>query len=95
MNCTNTKINLMGFQNANRGMDELLNSGSSILDNLRDQRGILKGTKRRLLDIAGTLGLSNTTMRLVEKRAAQDKVLLIGGMVLTLLVMVFVIKFVV
>ncbi|KAF4519048.1 hypothetical protein B566_EDAN001634 [Ephemera danica] len=81
------------MQNANRGLDDLLGSGSSILGSLRDQRGILKGTKKRLLDIAGTLGLSNTTMRLVEKRAAQDRVLLIGGCIFTLLVMLLVFRF--
>ena len=34
-----------------------------------------------------TLGLSNTVMRLVEKRSAQDKWIFAGGVAVTLLVM--------
>jgi golgi SNAP receptor complex member 2 len=75
-------------------MDDLLSAGSNILESMRDQRGVLKGARKKLLDIAGTLGLSNTTMRMIEKRAAQDKVLLIAGMVITLLIVVLTVKFI-
>nr|CAD7423973.1 unnamed protein product [Timema monikensis] len=60
-----------------------LQSGAGILENLRDQRSTLKGAHRRLYDIANTLGLSNTTMRLIERRAYQDKFILLGGMLVT------------
>ncbi|XP_065352209.1 probable Golgi SNAP receptor complex member 2 [Cloeon dipterum] len=82
------------LQGANRGMDDLLNSGSSILESMRDQRTVLKGARRKILDIAGTLGLSNTTIRYIEKRAAEDKVLLIAGMVITLLIILLTVKFI-
>ncbi|XP_021928227.1 probable Golgi SNAP receptor complex member 2 isoform X4 [Zootermopsis nevadensis] len=59
------------LQNANHGVDEMLQSGVGILENLRDQRMTIKGAHRRLYDIANTLGLSNTTMRLIE-RAVQS-----------------------
>ena len=39
------------------------------------------------MDVAHTLGLSNTVMRLIEQRTMQDKIILYGGMVITLLVM--------
>ncbi|XP_021928226.1 probable Golgi SNAP receptor complex member 2 isoform X3 [Zootermopsis nevadensis] len=55
------------LQNANHGVDEMLQSGVGILENLRDQRMTIKGAHRRLYDIANTLGLSNTTMRLIER----------------------------
>jgi len=74
------------FQNANRGVDDLLQSGSGILENLRDQRMTVKRAHRRLFDIANTLGLSNTTMRFIERRAYQDQFILFGGMVFTLIV---------
>jgi Golgi SNAP receptor complex protein 2 len=74
------------FQNANRGVDDLLQSGAGILENLRDQRVTMKSAHRRLYDIANTLGLSNTTMRFIEKRAYQDQFILFGGMVFTLIV---------
>ncbi|KAM9474389.1 Golgi SNAP receptor complex member 2 [Salvelinus alpinus] len=81
------------LNNAHRGMDDLLGSGSSILTGLRDQRGTLKGTHKKMLDVANMLGLSNTVMRLIEKRATQDKLIMIGGMLLTCVVMYLVVKY--
>ena len=68
-------------------MDNLLDMGTSVLTNLRDQRGVLKGARRRMLDLANTLGMSNTVMRLTERRASQDKFILFGGMLATLVIM--------
>ncbi|XP_075236170.1 golgi SNAP receptor complex member 2 [Lycorma delicatula] len=83
----------MSLQNANRGVDDLLKSGSSILDSLKDQRVTLKGARKRLIDIASTLGLSNTTMRFIEKRAFQDKFVLLGGMFFTCLIIMIVVMY--
>ncbi|XP_017892016.1 Golgi SNAP receptor complex member 2 [Ceratina calcarata] len=79
------------LKNAVNGVDDLLQSGSNILDNLRSQRITLKGAHKKLIDIGNTLGLSNTTMRLIEHRAKQDGFILVGGMIFTLLVIVLVI----
>ncbi|XP_010872864.1 Golgi SNAP receptor complex member 2 [Esox lucius] len=84
----NTNLN-----NAHKGMDDLLGSGSSILTGLRDQRGTLKGTHKKMLDVANMLGLSNTVMRLIEKRATQDKFIMIGGMLITCVVLFLVVKY--
>ncbi|ELT94374.1 hypothetical protein CAPTEDRAFT_152195 [Capitella teleta] len=81
------------LQNSHRQMDDLLTHGSSIIGNLRDQRGMLKGVHKKMLDVANTLGLSNTVMRLIERRTTQDKVILYGGMVLTLVIMFFIWKY--
>jgi len=81
------------LHDAHHGMDELLGSGSSILTNLREQKVTLKGAHKRILDIANTLGLSNTVMRLIEKRAFQDKYVLFGGMFFTCVIMVLVVKY--
>ncbi|KAM4031151.1 Golgi SNAP receptor complex member 2 isoform 2-T2 [Anomaloglossus baeobatrachus] len=51
------------------------------------------GTQKKILDVANMLGLSNTVMRLIEKRAFQDKVIMIGGMLLTCVVMFLVFKY--
>ena len=75
------------LQNTNRYMDDLLGQGSSILENLREQRGSLKGAQRKMLDVLNTLGMSNTVIRLIEKRAEGDKRILIGGMILTCFLM--------
>ncbi|XP_076661994.1 Golgi SNAP receptor complex member 2 isoform X1 [Halictus rubicundus] len=82
------------LRNAMHGMDDLLQSGSSILDNLRSQRITLKGAHKRLIDIGNTLGLSNTVMRLIERRARQDGFVLVGGMVFTCIVIVLVIIYI-
>lgn len=78
---------------AHRGMDDLLGSGSSILTGLRDQRGTLKGTHKKMLDVANMLGLSNTVMRLIEKRATQDKFIMVGGMLITCVLMFLVVRY--
>lgn len=78
-------------RNANDGIDNLLQHGSGILENLRSQRMTLKGAHRRLIDIGNTLGLSNTTMRLIENRARQDGFILVGGIVITCLIMTLVV----
>lgn len=67
------------MHNAIHGVDDLLQQGSSVLDNLRSQRITLKGAHKRLIDIGNTLGLSNTTMRLIEQRTKQDGFILIAG----------------
>lgn len=81
------------MQNSHKGMDAMLITGSGILENLRDQRTTVKGAQRRLFDIANSLGLSNTTMRLIEKRASQDKLILFGGMLFTCVVMFIVVSY--
>ncbi|XP_064421549.1 Golgi SNAP receptor complex member 2 isoform X2 [Latimeria chalumnae] len=81
------------LHNTHRGIDDLLGSGSNILQGLRDQRMTLKGTQKKILDVANMLGMSNTVMRLIEKRAFQDKFIMIGGMVVTCIVMILVVKY--
>ncbi|KAJ0001211.1 hypothetical protein NQD34_006231 [Periophthalmus magnuspinnatus] len=81
------------LHNAHRGMDDLLGSGCGILNGLRDQRGTLKGTHKKMLDVANMLGLSNTVMRLIERRATQDKFIMIGGMLATCVFMFLVIRY--
>ncbi|XP_072343088.1 Golgi SNAP receptor complex member 2 isoform X3 [Scyliorhinus torazame] len=51
------------------------------------------GAQKKILDVANMLGMSNTVMRLIEKRAFQDKFIMIGGMVLTCVIMVLAVKY--
>ncbi|KRT80123.1 hypothetical protein AMK59_8328, partial [Oryctes borbonicus] len=64
---------------AHQGVDEMLLTGTSALESLRSQRFTLKGAHRRIVDMANTLGLSTHTMRLIDRRVAQDKIILFGG----------------
>uniref|UniRef100_A0A6V7HP92 Golgi SNAP receptor complex member 2 n=1 Tax=Bracon brevicornis TaxID=1563983 RepID=A0A6V7HP92_9HYME len=79
------------MHNAHQGIDNLIAHGSGIIENLRSQRMTLKGAHKRLIDIGNTLGLSNTTMRLIEQRAKQDGFILVGGMLFTVIIMVVVV----
>ncbi|KAL4705014.1 hypothetical protein ACJJTC_009802 [Scirpophaga incertulas] len=79
--------------NSHRNVDDMLHTGSNILDTLRYNRETLKGAHRRLIDLANTLGLSNATISLIERRVSQDKYILFGGMFVTLAVIVLVIVY--
>ncbi|XP_055911262.1 probable Golgi SNAP receptor complex member 2 [Eupeodes corollae] len=86
----NTSLN-----NAHTGVDEMISTGANILGSLINQRETLKGAHRRILAIGSTLGLSNHTMKLIERRFVEDKYVMIGGMIITLLVIMLVIYFIV
>ena len=75
------------LQRSNRGVDDLLSHGQTILDSLRDQRGMMKGIRKKMLDVASMLGMSNTVMRLIERRSDGDKYVLFGGMIVTCVIM--------
>lgn len=75
------------MMNAHRGVDDMLMTGNSALDNLKSQRDKLKGAHKRILDIGNTLGLSNHTMRIIEQRLKEDKYVLVIGMVITLIIL--------
>ena len=52
----------------------------------------LQGFRKKMLDVASVLGLSNTVMRHIEKRSEGDKWILFGGMLFTCFVMFLVIR---
>ena len=56
------------IQNTDSRLDEFLAHGRAVLDDLRDQRSVLKGTHKRLLDAAHTLGLSRDVIGWIERR---------------------------
>lgn len=68
-----------------RGSLRLLRSFLS--ENLRHQGLSMKGVRKKMLNFAQTLGVSNTVMRLIERRTTQDKYILFGGMIVTLIIM--------
>lgn len=56
------------LQESENSIDNYIAQGRAVLENLVEQRGMLKGTKRRLLDAANTLGMSRETIGWVERR---------------------------
>jgi hypothetical protein len=69
------------FTAANAQIDEYLDRGRAVLGDLGQQREILKGTQKKLYSVANTLGVSGDTIRMVERRAKQDKWIFWGGVV--------------
>jgi Golgi SNAP receptor complex protein 2 len=57
------------LQETESRIDEFLAQGREVLDGLVDQRNVLKGTQRRLLDTANTLGLSRDVILLLPHMA--------------------------
>lgn len=80
------------FSSANTTLDEYLERGRAVLGDLGDQREMLKGTQRKLYDIGTTLGISGDTIRMVNRRAKQDKWIFWGGLVVFIVFVYFVMK---
>ena len=68
---------------------DLIGSGEATLAGLRQQREKLRGVNRLLFDIGNKVGLSNATMRIIERRDVTDAYLVFAGMVVTLIVIYF------
>lgn len=70
------------IQQTSGQLDEFLDRGRQVLGDLGQQRDMLKGTQRRLYNAANTLGISGDTIRMVERRAKQDKWIFWAGVVI-------------
>ncbi|KAG6918715.1 hypothetical protein DXG01_012200 [Tephrocybe rancida] len=71
------------IQNTETRLDDFLAQGREVLDNLVDQRNMLKGTQRRLLDAANTMGMSRDVIGWIERRSTQDMYIFFAGAVFT------------
>ncbi|KAH9245009.1 hypothetical protein BASA81_017533 [Batrachochytrium salamandrivorans] len=72
---------------ADQGLEQYLSMGRSALQELYEQRSMLKSTQKRLLDVANSLGLSTSVIRFIEQRTASDKWILYGGLSGTVLIL--------
>ncbi|KAK9463434.1 uncharacterized protein V1516DRAFT_667746 [Lipomyces oligophaga] len=80
------------FQRTGDQLDEFIAKGKSVLDDLVEQRGMLKGTQRRLYSAANTLGVSNETIKYIERRAMQDKAVFYIGVLVVVLAFYFIVR---
>ena len=74
-------------------LDALQDHAQNSLAALMQQRSSLKGVQKKVLDMAATLGLSNSVLRAIERRQTWDKLIVYGGMVLTLALIWFVFRY--
>ncbi|GAV03566.1 hypothetical protein RvY_13965 [Ramazzottius varieornatus] len=75
------------LRNVNRSVDNIMDTGREVLNNLRIQRSTLSSARSRMLDIGQKLGLSTSLMKMIERRSLQDQYFLYAGIVITLLLM--------
>jgi Golgi SNAP receptor complex protein 2 len=73
-------------------LDEFLDRGRAVLQDLTEQRNVLKNTQKRLYSVANTLGVSGNTIRMIERRAKQDKWMFYGGVTVFFVFCYFVIR---
>lgn len=66
-------------------VEEYTQLATNVLSSLKTQRSTLKSAHKKALDVATSLGLSSTLMRMIERRTTADKILVYGGMVFLLL----------
>jgi hypothetical protein len=62
-----------------RMIDEFTGLAGNVLTSLKSQRGVLKSAHKKVLDVSGSLGLSNSLMRIISRRTTADRILVYGG----------------
>ena len=69
------------FGSTHSALDEYIARGQAVLGDLGQQRDMLKNTQRRLYSVGNTLGISGDTIRMIDRRARQDKWIFWAGVV--------------
>jgi Golgi SNAP receptor complex protein 2 len=75
------------LQKSSEMLDDILGQGKGILDSLVSQNNVLKNAKKKLLDVASAIGVSNSLVGVIDRRQTADKWLVYGGMALTLFIL--------
>ena len=70
--------------------EEAYQTGVSALAAMAQQRDLLKSAHRKVLDVLNTVGMSDSVLRIAERRISVDKMIAYGGMaIITLLIIVW------
>lgn len=76
-------------------MDGILDIGTSVLDQLKSQRSIIKGTHSKLSNFANIgIGMSNSYIRAIRRRFLQDRMIFWTGIIVTLIIVYLLWKFI-
>ena len=71
-------------------VDDFIGYAGALLQETNRQGTAIKGIQKKVLSIGATLGLSNSTLKMIERRLLGDKLILYGGMLLTCALLWFV-----
>ncbi|KAK1263716.1 Membrin-11 [Acorus gramineus] len=77
---------MQSAQNSHMMVDEAYNTGVAILSKYAEQRDRLKRAQRKALDVLNNVGLSNSVLKLIERRHRVDKWIAYAGMLFTVVV---------
>ena len=80
----------MSLQRSGGMVDDLLAHGASVLGALGEQKERLKGAQHKMLDLLNSIGVSASLLRVIDRRQRMDAMLVYGGMVFTVLLLLFV-----
>ena len=69
---------------------EALGEPWGVLGALGEQKERLKGAQHKMLDLLNSIGVSASLLRVIDRRQRMDAMLVYGGMVFTVLLLLFV-----
>jgi len=75
------------LQRSTNIIDQLITQAHHSMDSLGRQRALLKNAQKHVLTVMNTLGLSNSVIKLSERRETLNKWMVWGCMLLTLFIM--------
>ncbi|KAL3922851.1 MAG: hypothetical protein SGARI_006355 [Bacillariaceae sp.] len=78
------------WQQSQYMVNDLIANGEASYNALKDQRRQMTGVSKFLGQIDDRLGISNSTMRIIERRDVTDAYFVLGGCVITCIVIYFV-----
>ncbi len=70
------------FQRTESTLDQYIQQGQAVLNDLEIQKGTLKNVQKKMYSVANTLGVSGNTIRMIERRAREDKWIFWAGVVI-------------
>ena len=74
------------WQQSNQMVNQLIYTGEEQLNSLVNQKQQLRGVNKFIGMIDNSLGISQSTMRIIERRDITDAYFVFGGMVITMIV---------
>ncbi|XP_010908620.1 membrin-11 [Elaeis guineensis] len=77
---------MQSARNSSMMLEEAYATGVAVLSKYAEQRDRLKRAQRKALDILNTVGLSNSVLKLIERRHRVDKWVAYAGMIITVVV---------
>ena len=78
------------WQQSQYMMSDLISSGEASLNHLVHQRQQLTGVTKVVAQIGDSLGISDATMKVIERRDVTDAYFVLGGCIITCIVIYFV-----